>query len=147
MRQSKEMRLSLFWFAAAILWATSSFGQMPPSRTVRQFAVGQEWSLKSTAGAPARIVIGKIVISRGRVILHVSITDIPTHSGKVRFSTIADVPFDEAALAASVERVVATHVPPCEGFWTGYKEWKEHNGGAYGVSVGTVLRLAQRRVR
>lgn len=127
---------------------TRAFGQAQSLRPLeRHFAVGQEWSLKSAAGAPAKIVIGMIEPLRGKTVVHVAIIDIPVHPGQARFSTIAHVPFDESALRASVDRLVGVNVPLPQAFVPGYAEWKEHRGGAYSVPVGEVIRLARRELQ
>jgi hypothetical protein len=131
-----------------ILMVTSTFGRAQSLPSVeRHFAVGQEWSLKSAAGAPAKIVIGMIEPLRGKTVVHVAIIDIPVLPGQARFSTIAHVPFDESALRASVDRLVGVNVPLPKAFVSGYEEWKEHHGGSYSVPVGEVIRLARQELQ
>lgn len=113
---------------------------------MRRFAVGQEWSLKFGAGAPAKIVIGLIEVLRGKTVAHISIVDIPARGTKARFSTIAHAPFEEAALRTSVDRLVAVDVHPSGGFLREYEEWKGNEGGVYNVTVGEVISLAQREL-
>jgi hypothetical protein len=142
-----KIGLHVLWSSVAILMITSTFGRaqsLPPVE--RHFAVGQEWSLKSAAGAPAKIVIGMIEPLRGKTVVHVAIIDIPVQPGQARFSTIAHVPLSEAALRASVDRLVAVNVPLPQAFMLGYKEWKERAGGVYSVPVGEVIRLARREL-
>lgn len=140
--------LHVLWSSVTILIVVSEFCQARSLPTVEQrFAVGQEWSLKSAAGAPAKIVIGKIEPLRGKTVVHVAIVDIPALPGKDRFSTIAHVPFDEVALRASVDRLVGVDVPLPHEFVLGYEEWKKRGGGVYGVSVGEVIRLARRELQ
>lgn len=127
---------------------TSTLGRTQSLLPVeRHFAVGQEWSLKSAAGAPAKIVIGMIESLRGKTVVHVAIIDIPVQPGQPRFSTIAHVPFNEMALRASVDRLVGVNRALPHAFMLGYKEWKERSGGVYSVSVGEVIRLARRELR
>lgn len=146
MSRLKKTSLCVLWSLACISSASSTFGQMRPSSVGWHFAVGQEWSLKSGAGAPAKIVIGMVESLRGKRVVSVSIIDIPLYAGRVQFSTIADAPFDEAALRASVDRLIGVKVPSPDGFVGGYDEWKQNRGGVYTVTVGEVIRLAQRQL-
>ncbi len=57
-------------------------------------------------------------------------------------SEVAHAPFEKSALLASISRLVATGVATSRDFEEGYKEWKEHNGGIYTVSVAQALGLA-----
>jgi hypothetical protein len=140
--------LYILWSSVSVLMVTSTFGRTPSLPAVeRHFAVGQEWSLKSAAGAPAKIVIGMIETVRGKTVVHVAIIDIPVQPGQARLSTIAHVPFDESALRASVDLLVGVHVPLPKAFASGYEEWKEHHGGSYSVPVGEVIRLARQELQ
>lgn len=105
------------------------------------FAVGQEWLVKSIPPGTAKVIIGRIEPWRDKVAVHVSIVDIPVSQepGAFRITQIAHAPFEKAALAASVDKLIATGVRPAQNFDSGYAQWKEHNGGIYTVSIAQVL--------
>jgi hypothetical protein len=102
------------------------------------FAEGQEWSVKSLA---AKVIIGRIEPWRDKIAVHVSIVDIPIsqEAGAPRISEIAHIPFEESALAESVDKLIATGVPPARDFDSGYRQWKEHNGGIFTVPIAEAL--------
>ncbi len=56
---------------------------------------------------------------------------------------IAHIPFEKSALTASVDKLLATGVTPSRDFESGYKQWKEQNGGIYTVSVAQAIGLGQ----
>ena len=107
------------------------------------FAVGQEWLIKSIPPGTAKVIIGRIEPWGGKVAIHVSIVDLPVRqeAGAFRISQIAHAPFEKSALAASVDKLIATGVPPAQNFDSGYEQWKEHNGGIYTVSIAQALGL------
>jgi hypothetical protein len=51
-----------------------------------------------------------------------------------------------AALSASVDRVVATGVPPVHSFEDSYAYWKADHGGAFNVSVPEIAAELLREV-
>jgi hypothetical protein len=110
-----------------------------------QFAVGQEWSLRSARPSSIKIVIGLIEPWNDKVAIHVSVVGIPRlqAAGTSSFSTIAHLPIERSALAASVDKLLATHVLPAQSFDAGYNEWKEKRGGIYTIPVAQVLGLSQ----
>jgi hypothetical protein len=130
------------WCAFALVFG--SFGVAPlvgGSTADSGFAVGQEWSIKSSIPSTAKVIIGRIEPWRDRVAVHVSIIDIPLsqETGALRISEIAHIPFEESALAASVDKLLATGAPPARDFDSGYKQWKEHNGGIFTVSIAEAM--------
>ncbi|MHB8811803.1 MAG: hypothetical protein ACYDAE_00885 [Steroidobacteraceae bacterium] len=144
MLQLKKTWLYTLYLLTLIVTTTGCWGASPACESVAPpFAVGQEWSLKIAAGAPAKIVIGRIEQWKRQRIVHVSIVDIPAHRGKIQFSTIAHVPFTATALTASVDCLVGINVRVLDGFEVGYRDWKEHRGGVYTLTVDRVIRLAQ----
>ncbi len=79
------------------------------------FAVGQEWLIKSIPRGTAKVIIGRIEPWRDKVAVHVSIVDLPVRqeAGTFRITQIAHAPFEKSALTASVDKLIATGVPPC----------------------------------
>ena len=124
-----------------LLWS-SAFFSIALSGLVHQaaaaspdFAVGQEWSIKSST---AKAVIGRIESWKDKTAVHVSIVDIPPSLAAARanqLTRIDHMPFEKSALAASVSKLLSTDVPPSPNFEAGYKRWKEQNGGIFSISV------------
>jgi hypothetical protein len=102
------------------------------------FAPGQEWSIKSAAPTTAKVVIARVEPWRETVAVHISIVDVPVPQGATGVggtTVITHMPFDRSALAASVDRLLATGVAPPSGFEGGYKHWQDAKGGIFTVSV------------
>lgn len=118
--------------------AVSIFGG---STTDAGFAVGQEWSIKSSTQSTAKVIIGRIEPWRDKTAVHVSIVDIPVsqETDALRISEIAHMPIEESALVASVDKLITTGVPPARDFDSGYKQWKEHNGGIFTVPIAEAM--------
>lgn len=119
-------------------YGASLFAQELPD-----LAVGQEWLIKSTHPGTAKVIIGRIEPWRDKVAVHVSIVDLPApqEAGALRISQIAHAPFEKSALAASLNKLIATGVPPAENFDSGYQQWKENKGGIYTVPIAQALGL------
>lgn len=109
------------------------------------FDVGQEWSIKSSTGSTAKVIIGRIEPWRDKIAVHVSIVDIPVSQGMggMPIGEIAHIPFEESALVASVDKLIATGVPPARDFDGGYKQWKENNGGIFTVPFAEAMALGR----
>lgn len=105
---------------------------------VPSFAPGQVWSLKSTPPTTAKVVIGRIEDWNNKVVVHVSIVDIPapkTSPGSGRSTNIGHMPFERSALANSVDRLLATNATLEPNFESGYAQWKDAKGGIFTISV------------
>jgi hypothetical protein len=121
---------------------------MPPNAIAGSptpdFAPGQEWSIKSASPTTAKVIIGRVGPWRDKVCVNVSIIDIPIPQGMTSaggVTQIAHIPFDKAALAASVDRLLATGVLPVSSFDSGYKQWQDAKGGIFTVSVEKVIQI------
>jgi hypothetical protein len=55
--------------------------------------------------------------------------------GAGQTTVIAHMPFDRAALSASVDQIVSTGAAPAPQFEEGYQEWRSANGGIFTISV------------
>lgn len=110
-----------------------------------EFVAGQEWSIKSTPESPARVIIGRVEPWKDRTAVHISIIDIPVSQvvGGLHVSEIAHLPFERSALAMSVDKLIATGVPPAQNFDIGYKQWKDKNGGIYTVPIAQAIGLGK----
>jgi hypothetical protein len=101
-------------------------------------APGQEWSIKSVSPTTAKVVIGRVEPWRDTTCVSVSIVDIPIpqgESGAGGATQIGHAPFESSALAASVDRLLATGISPAPAFESGYKQWHDAKGGIFTISV------------
>lgn len=108
------------------------------------FSVGQEWSVKSASPTTAKIIVGGVEAWRDTVSVNVSIVDIPIPQGMPGaggVTQIAHIPFDKTALAASVDRLLATGVSPDPRFESGYKQWQDAKGGIFTISVEKAIEI------
>jgi hypothetical protein len=114
------------------------------STPLPDFASGQEWSIKSASPTTAKVIIGRVEPWRDKVSVNVSIVDIPIPKGVAGtggVTQIEHIPFDKTALAASVDRLLATGVSPSPGFENGYKQWQHAKGGIFTISVEKAIEI------
>ena len=104
-----------------------------------QFAVGQEWTVKNS---PIHIVIGRVEQVGKITVVSVSLFQIPCPTGfGCTIIGAAHMPFEELALANSVDTLVSTNGQTAPEFEAGYENWKEAHGGAFTISVPEEDRL------
>ena len=130
--QPVSRRLALCGALGACLVPVAGRTQTP------DLAIGQEWSVKSGTPTSVKVIIGRFDPGPdGHTIVSVSIIDIPPGDGpaSVNPTTVGHAPFDESALAASLDRVVATGVAPAANFEEGYGMWKSAQGGFFTLGV------------
>ena len=126
---------------AGLAWAEHAEPSGAPSP---DFATGQEWSIKSTAPTTAKVIIGRVEAWHDSVAISVSIVDVPIPQGNPGaggVTQIAHAPFDKAALAASVDQLVATGVSAAPAFESGYKQWQDAKGGVFTISVEKAIEI------
>ena len=107
-------------------------------------AVGQMWSIRSASPTTAKVIIGRIESWNGKVAVHVSIIDIPIPQGLPGAggaTRIDHIPFDRAALEASVDHLISKDVPPSSGFVSGYEQWKSAKGGIFTISIEKAIEM------
>lgn len=128
------------WGALIAVFWTASVGGMTPTA---ELAVGQEWSIKGVPESTAKVIIGRIEPWNNKIAIHVSIVDIPPprQSSALHISQVAHAPFEKSVLMASLDRLLAIGVAPSQDFEAGYKQWKDHHGGIYTISVAQALGL------
>jgi hypothetical protein len=86
--------------ALCVLAAIIGFcGPSSSAQELPDFAVGQEWLIKSVPPGTAKVIIGRIEPWRNKVVVHVSIVDLPVsqEAGAIRISQIAHAPFEKSA--------------------------------------------------
>ena len=106
------------------------------------FAPGQQWSIKSASPTTAKIIVGRVEAWKDKICVHVSVVDVPIPRGAPGaggVTLIAHMPFDQTALAASVNQLLATNVAPAPSFEGGYKHWQADQGGIFTISVETAI--------
>ena len=114
-----------------------------PARATPDLAVGQEWSIKGEPGAKA--IIGWIETRPdGKTAVSVSLIDIPTDHGSIM---IGHAPFEKSALAASLDKLIATGVRPAAEFQKGFNAWKSSAGQLFTITVAEALASLQSQLR
>src|SRR5690349_6023482 len=76
-----------------------------------EFAPGQVWSIKAASPTTTKVVIGRVEPWNGRVAISISLIDVPMPAGALGpggLTTIHHMPFEQSALSASVDRLLAT---------------------------------------
>lgn len=135
------------WIWILLLFGTTSASGLSSEHPAPNFAVGQQWSIRSSPQSTAKIVIGRIEPWRDKIVVHVAIVDIPllpSADAATKLTEIAHVPFEQSALAGSVGDLIAIAVTPPPDFEAGYRQWKEQQGGVFTVSVSQVIAVAQK---
>jgi hypothetical protein len=137
----------LLWSLIFISFAMIGVGKdLSLPHPVTGFIVGQEWSIKSSQRSTVKIVIGRIEPWQDKIAVHVAILDIPNSRvgvGATVLTQIARIPFEKSVLAESVGDLIATAVTLPPDFDDGYRQWKEHRGGIFTISVAQAIVLAQ----
>jgi hypothetical protein len=107
----------------------------------QSFAVRQKWSIKSPIPTTAKIIIGRIEPRADKRVIHVSIVEIPNPLSKqAEPLNIDHVPFDEPALARSVDQLISTDATPAPDFEGGYNRWhSDANAGVFDLDVSRVI--------
>jgi hypothetical protein len=104
-----------------------------------ELAPGQEWSIKSATPTTAQVIIDRLEPWHGQTIVHISVVNVPVPQGMPgtgnTMTTITHMPFEQAALSASLDQLLATGTAPPPGFEDGYKHWQDANGGIFTISV------------
>ncbi|MEI9997498.1 MAG: hypothetical protein WDM91_23085 [Rhizomicrobium sp.] len=137
-------RIAFSFLAVTALIVALTVRAETASAPIPDFAPGQEWSIKSASPTTAKVIIGRVEPWRDRVSVNVSIVDIPIPQGNPGaggVTQIAHIPFDKTALAASVDRLIATGVSPAPSFESGYKQWQDAKGGIFTISVEKAIEL------
>jgi hypothetical protein len=100
------------------------------------FSPGQTWTVKNS---PAKIIVVRVEPWHDRTVVHVSIIDMPAPDDLKWLDHIGHMPFDRDALAASVDKLVASDAKPENGFEQGYANWQANQGGIFTISVPAAI--------
>jgi hypothetical protein len=135
-----SMRLTLILLLVAIWPASAAMA----AASAPDLAVGQVWSIRGPDLGAARLTICRIEpFPGGHIAVSVSVTGVPAGHGAI---SVAQLPFDAATLAASLNRLIATDQPAPSGFAAGYQEWRNDRGGLFVQPVDVVLALILSRL-
>ncbi len=132
--------------ALAVALAAAAPARAQPAKP--DFAVGQVWSVKASPPTTAKVIIDRIEDFGGHTAVHVSVIDVPVPPGLAisrPTMAIGHLPFDAAALAASLDQVVGSQAPP-DAFEGGYQQWKAAKGGVFTISVPAALEVVFKAV-
>jgi|HubBroStandDraft_6_1064221.scaffolds.fasta_scaffold1232426_1 hypothetical protein len=129
----------------ALIFAVAAHAGTANAPPRPDFSPGQEWSIKSSSPTTAKVVIGRVEAWRNKVVVHVSIIDIPIPQdapGAGGMTSIDHVPFENTVLAASVDQLLKTDVSPAAGFEGGYERWRaDAKAGIFTISVSKAIEL------
>ena len=135
----------LSFLAATMLVAAFVAHAQSANPVTPELVVGQMWSIKSASHTTAKIIIGRIEPWNGKVAVHVSIVDIPIPRGMHGaggVTRIDHVPFEKAALAASVDKLLENDMSTAPDFESGYQQWhSDKRAGIYTISVSQAIEL------
>ena len=134
----KLVRVAVMLIAAATPSALAAAPSPAPA-----FAPGQIWSIKSTMPTTAKVVIGRVEPWDNEMVVHVSMIDVPIPKDMPGAGTtvIGHMPFQRSALAASVNRLLATGAAPASSFESGHKEWQDAKGGVFTIDVESAIKF------
>lgn len=110
-----------------------------------KYHVGEKWRFRSRPGEDtATLTILKVESDekRGVTIVHITVEGVrikAAHAPSGFSETVGHMPFDEAAIAKSVTKLVAKDVP-LPAFEDGYQQWRtafdSGKGGIFTITVG-----------
>src|SRR5450432_1592789 len=89
--------------------------------------LGQMWSINSPTPTTAKVIIGGMEDWHGKVVVHVSIIDVPIPDGAPnagQMTTIGHAPFEKAALVSSLDRLLSEGRSPPSDFAGGIAQWR-----------------------
>jgi hypothetical protein len=138
------MLKKLLWVSMVFIAAAGPSGPTAAQRHAPALAPGQVWSIKSTLPTTAKVVINRVEPWEHRLVVHVSVVDVPIPPdmpGAGRTTVIGHMPFEQSALAASVDRLLATGAAPASSFEGGYKGWQDAKGGVFTIDVEQAIKF------
>lgn len=101
------------------------------------FSPGQVWTMSGAGLTETRIVVGDVERKGHETIVHVSILNVPIPEDIApggRTIDLPHAPFQEDALAKSVDSLERGGARPHDGFASGYETWThEEDAGAYSI--------------
>jgi hypothetical protein len=116
----------------------------------QELVVGQIWSIKSASPTTTKVVIGRIEAWKDKVVIHVSIIDVPIPngiSGAGGMTRIDHMPFEKSALEASLDQLLKTDMSPAPHFEDGYQQWQSAKGAIFIISIPQAIEFAFQAMR
>jgi hypothetical protein len=138
------MLKKLVWLSMMLIAAAEPSSLTAAQSPAPAFAPGQIWSIKSMLPTTAKVVINRVETWEHQVVVHVSIIDVPIPRNMPsagRTTDIGHMPFQQSALAASVDRLLATGALPASCYESGYKEWQDAKGGVFTINVEQAIKV------
>ena len=126
---------------AIVSVAMAAFGQAVGPQN-QALASGQMWSIKSVSPTTTKVVIGRLEEWNGKTAIHVALVDVPVPAGAPGAGGVIRVghmPFEQSALAASLNELISTGVSPGPNFEDGYAHWQSARGGIYSIGVSEAV--------
>ena len=126
---------------AIVSIAMAAFGQTvgPQSPAL---ASGQMWSIKSPSPTTIKVIIGRLEDWNGKSAVHVALVDVPVPAGVPGAGGVIGVghmPFEQSALAASLNELISSGASPGPNFESGYAQWQSARGGIYTIGVADAV--------
>lgn len=121
--------------------AMAAFGQTVGPQNPA-LAPGQMWSIKSVSPTTIKVIIGRLEDLNGKSAVHIALVDVPVPAGAPGAGGVIRVghmPFEQAALAASLGELISTGVSPGPNFESGYTQWRSARGGIYTIGVAEAV--------
>jgi hypothetical protein len=90
-----------------------------------ELAKGQAWSFKGAPAPNARVIIGAIDSIEAGDVVHLALVDLPSPrelATERDVIAITHMPFDRAAVEASIDRLLGEEAPP-DSFDQGFARW------------------------
>jgi len=100
------------------------------------------WSIKSASPTTTKVIIGRLEGWNGKSAVHVALVDVPVPAGVPGAGGVIGVghmPFEQSALAASLNELISTGASPGPNFENGYAQWQSAKGGIYTISVADAV--------
>lgn len=120
------------------------FSGMAAADEPAELAEGQVWTLEDPEYTTVRVVIGRIEpFIGGGTAVHISLLGLPPSAG-IAGGRMPHLPFDHAALRASLGELVGEDQDPHPVFEEGYGIWAEDEGGVFTISVGELIEIIPR---
>ena len=138
------MLKKLLWLSMMLMAAAGPSGLMAAQSPAPVLTPGQMWSIKSALPTTAKVVINRVEPWEHQVVIHISVIDVPIPRdmpGSGGTTVIGHMPFQQSALAASVDRLLATGASPASGYESGYKAWQDAKGGVFTINVEQAIKF------
>jgi hypothetical protein len=134
---------SKIWLFSAFTFAVIITAVTMPTAGATEFVQGQVWTVKSRAYHTAKVIVGRVAPWNDKIIVHVSVVDIPVPSGYSKNLKVVDhMPFELSALSKSIDELIAINTPAASNFEISYKRWQsDPAAGVFEISVSQAIKI------